>query len=159
MNRSEQVAVWQENLNFTKRAKIVCLIALNFFVLLAYWLAPEMFQVRRQGFFVISLIASMTFGIIFAEQKISQRDFSKFAKQKELKLKRALQKIREWLSMFQVATFAGVLLAVSPSHTNLGTLPGLAATALYYVAIFMFLCSVFLVFMEKKIFKDYLINV
>lgn len=154
--QADQVAQWQENLRAAKSMKRVCFFALSFFVFCASIFVPEMFKVRPWAIVIFVLLGSTTLGIFLAEHQLSKQNFSVIADEKVFACKQVLKKIRTILGVFQMMTFAMVLLVVEPIEIKVDALPKFAVMFMYYGAYFWLLAGMFMLFLERKISNDYL---
>jgi energy-coupling factor transporter transmembrane protein EcfT len=150
--------VWEEDQKITQTMRKILIVCVLFFLAMAYFLEPTMFEYRN-GFLVATILSgAMSIGFWVAKIKFNSQDFSALPKEIQNKSEAALRQIAVAVSALQIVTVASILLMFMPTKMNALTLTSTASLLSYAFAVLMIPSSIYLVYLERKLVKTYFNN-
>lgn len=158
MTRQNNHAEWKETQAFTQAMRNTFMFSLLFFLGLAYFLEPKMFEYKSGTLVVTIILGSITAGVWLAKQKIYSQDFSILPPEIQNKSETALRQIAVAVSSLETVTVASILLVFMPTKMNAITLTSTASLLSYAFAVLMIPSSIYLVYLERKLVKTYFNN-
>ena len=147
---------WKEAIQMTHSLRSTLMLGILFFLGLAYFFEPTVFEYRSDYLGVTILFGAITVGVWAAKTKIKSQDFSILPLEIKNKSEIALCQIVVAMSVLQVATVASLLLVIVPIQVTMTTLLSTASLFSYSFTLFMLMLSLFLIRMEWSILKKYL---
>lgn len=126
MTRQNNHAEWKETQAFTQAMRNTFMFSLLFFLCLAYFLEPKMFEYKSGTLMITIILGFITLGVWQMKQKICSQDFSILPPEIQNKSEAALRQITVAVSALQIVTVASILLMFMPTKMNALTLTSTA---------------------------------